>query len=565
MFNNITIKSQLMIVTGLISVLLVGIGGLGLYGINQTNDRLRTVYLDRTMPLIDLAGLLDGIQRSRLNVLLAANLRNVAAAKQRIKLIAELDDEIKNSWQIYMKTVLTPEEKILANNFIRQWAAYRASRNNTMNFVINGDFNAAIKNLATDAMKKFDILHTTLSALIKLQGDVVAQEHTQARSDYEEVFMITIIASSFGVLLVVLIGFLLIHAIVTPLNKAIAIANSVASGDLTSHIDVNSSNGAGELLQALKKMDDNLIDLVDKVRVSTDSITTAAYEIASGNTDLSQRTEEQASSLEETNASMTELTATVKQNANNAQQASQLAAGASEIALKGGIAVDRIIQTMDSINQSSKKIVDIIGVIDGIAFQTNILALNAAVEAARAGEQGRGFAVVATEVRTLAQRSATAAKEIKALIHDSVDKVEKGMRLVDEAGATMDEIVTAVKRVTGIMAEIAIASREQSLGIEQVNRAVEQMDEITQQNAALAEEMATATESMQEQAQDLLQAVMVFKLVGGMAPVPIKRSNRIASGESSSFHNVESKAITKSALIPTQSRKESSDEGWEKF
>ncbi|SFP91128.1 methyl-accepting chemotaxis protein-1, serine sensor receptor [Nitrosomonas cryotolerans] len=565
MFNNITIKSQLMFVTGLLSVLLVSIGGLGLYGTNQANDRLRTVYLDRAMPLIDLAGLLDGVQRSRLNVLLAANLRNVAGAKQRIELIAKLDVEIKNRWQIYMTTVLTPEEKILANNFIRQWAAYRTSRNRTMNFVVNGDFNAAINNLATDAMKKFGILHTTLSALIKLQGDIAAQEHAQAQSDYEKIFMISTIASSLGVLLIVLIGFLLIRAIVTPLNKAIAIANSVASGDLTSHIDVNSTKGAGKLLQALKKMDDNLIDLVDKVRLNTDSITTAACEIVSGNTDLSQRTEEQASSLEETSASMAELTVTVKQNANNAQQANQLAAGASEVALKGGILVDRIIQTMGSINQGSKRIVDIISVIDGIAFQTNILALNAAVEAARAGDQGRGFAVVAAEVRTLAQRSATAAKEIKALIHDSVDKVEKGTRLVDEAGITMDEIVTAVKRVTDIMAEIAIASREQSSGIEHVNQAVAQMDEITQQNAALAEEVATAAESMQEQAQDLLQAVMVFKLVGGMAPVPIKRSNRIAGAESPPFHSVGSKTITKSGPIPTQLRKESGDDGWEKF
>jgi methyl-accepting chemotaxis protein len=240
----------------------------------------------------------------------------------------------------------------------------------------------------------------------------------------------------------------------------------------------------------------------------------ASKEIASGNADLSSRTEEQASSLEETASSMEELTSTVKQNAENAKQANQLAAGASEVAVKGGTVVGQVVTTMSSINESSKKIVDIISVIDGIAFQTNILALNAAVEAARAGEQGRGFAVVATEVRTLAQRSAAAAKEIKELIGDSVEKVGAGTKLVDEAGKTMEEIVSSVKRVTDIMAEITAASQEQSAGIEQVNTAITQMDEVTQQNAALVEEAAAAAESMEEQAGNLATAVAIFKLSG---------------------------------------------------
>ncbi|MDE2389904.1 MAG: HAMP domain-containing protein, partial [Betaproteobacteria bacterium] len=287
-----------------------------------------------------------------------------------------------------------------------------------------------------------------------------------------------------GVILGIIAGFLLIRAITRPLDEAVTIANAVASGDLTSRIEVNSTNELGRLLQALKAMNDNLLDLVGKVRNSTDSISTASSEIASGNSDLSQRTEEQASSLEETASSMEELTSTVRQNADNARQANQLAIGASEVAKKGGAVVGQVVDTMKSINESSNKIVDIISVIDGIAFQTNILALNAAVEAARAGEQGRGFAVVATEVRTLAQRSAAAAKEIKELIGDSVVKVEDGTRLVDEAGSTMEEIVTAVKRVTDIMSEISAASQEQSSGIEQVNQAVTQMDEATQQNAA---------------------------------------------------------------------------------
>jgi methyl-accepting chemotaxis protein len=262
----------------------------------------------------------------------------------------------------------------------------------------------------------------------------------------------------------------------------------------------------------LDQMNAKLIGVLTDVHGSIGSAENAAKEIAAGNSDLSQRTEMQASSLEETASSMEELTSTVKQNADNARQANQLAAGASSVAEKGGAVVGQVVHTMSSINDSSKKIVDIISVIDGIAFQTNILALNAAVEAARAGEQGRGFAVVASEVRSLAQRSAAAAKEIKALITDSVDKVEDGTRLVDEAGKTMDEIVASVKRVTDIMAEISAASQEQSSGIEQVNRAVTQMDEATQQNAALVEQASAAAESLQEQAQQLTQTVAVFRI-----------------------------------------------------
>ncbi|MDP1646522.1 MAG: methyl-accepting chemotaxis protein, partial [Thiobacillus sp.] len=263
------------------------------------------------------------------------------------------------------------------------------------------------------------------------------------------------------------------------------------------------------------------------IKESVDAINTASKEIAAGNNDLSQRTEQQASSLEETASSMEELTSTVKQNADNAKQANQLAIGASNVAGKGGAVVGQVVHTMSSINESSRKIVDIISVIDGIAFQTNILALNAAVEAARAGEQGRGFAVVAAEVRNLAQRSAAAAKEIKTLIGDSVDKVENGSKLVAEAGSTMEEIVNAIKRVTDIMAEISAASSEQSAGIEQVNQAVGQMDEITQQNAALVEQATAAAESLQEQAGKLAQLVDTFKLSQAeRAAAPARREPR---------------------------------------
>jgi len=304
---------------------------------------------------------------------------------------------------------------------------------------------------------------------------------------------------------------------------ATAVANRIAAGDLAHTVAVKPRDGAS-LMAAMARMQQNLAGIVGQIHDTAEAITTASAEIVAGNTDLSQRTEEQASSLEETASSMEELSSTVKQNAENARQANQLALGASTVAVKGGQVVGQVVETMSSINESSKKIVDIIGVIDGIAFQTNILALNAAVEAARAGEQGRGFAVVASEVRNLAQRSAAAAKEIKTLIGDSVDKVGAGTKLVDEAGKTMEEIVASVKRVTDIMSEITAASQEQSAGIEQVNQAITQMDEVTQQNAALVEEAAAAAESMQEQTQHLAQAVAAFDVGKAAVPAAVDRS-----------------------------------------
>ncbi|CAN7310353.1 methyl-accepting chemotaxis protein [Variovorax sp. LjRoot175] len=291
----------------------------------------------------------------------------------------------------------------------------------------------------------------------------------------------------------------------------------IAQGDLTVPIDLRKDDSAS-LLHSIKGMRDSLARVVGEVRAGTDTMATVSGQIAAGNQNLSSRTEEQASSLEQTAASMEELTSTVKQNADNARQANQLALSASEVAVKGGDVVSQVVNTMASINASSKKIVDIIGVIDGIAFQTNILALNAAVEAARAGEQGRGFAVVASEVRNLAQRSAAAAKEIKGLIDDSVGKVDAGSQLVGEAGRTMEEIVGSVKRVTDIIGEITAASHEQTQGIEQINQAITQMDQVTQQNAALVEEASAAAQSMQEQAGNLVEAVSVFRLDAGTRP-----------------------------------------------
>jgi methyl-accepting chemotaxis protein len=298
----------------------------------------------------------------------------------------------------------------------------------------------------------------------------------------------------------------------------VAIVGRIAAGDLTVAVDTKAGDQSS-LLFAMKAMRDSLVNIVSQVRTGTDTIDTASGQIASGNLDLSSRTEQQASSLEETASSMEELTSTVKQNADNARQANQLAISASEVAVKGGAVVSQVVDTMGSINASSKKIVDIIGVIDGIAFQTNILALNAAVEAARAGEQGRGFAVVASEVRNLAQRSAAAAKEIKTLIGDSVEKVDIGAKLVDQAGSTMQAIVNSIRSVTDIMSEITAASQEQISGIEQINQAIMQMDEVTQQNASLVEEAAAAAASLQEQAGNLAQVVSVFKITAARMPV----------------------------------------------
>jgi methyl-accepting chemotaxis protein len=332
--------------------------------------------------------------------------------------------------------------------------------------------------------------------------------------------MLMIVLAVVAALLAAAIGYLLTRSIVLPLRRAVQVAQTVAAGDLSTHFDACATDETGQLLTALKEMNESLKNIVGQVRSGTETIATASTQIATGNHDLSARTEQQASSLEETASSMEEITATVRENGNNARHANKLAVSASDVAVKGGAVVAQVIDTMGSINESARKIVDIIGVIDGIAFQTNILALNAAVEAARAGEQGRGFAVVASEVRNLAQRSATAAKEIKTLIGASVEKVELGSQLVNQAGSTMDEIVASVKRVTDIMAEIASATQEQDSGIEQINQAISEMDTVTQQNAALVEEAAAAAESLQDQAGSLAQLVSVFKLAGDTQQAP---------------------------------------------
>lgn len=322
---------------------------------------------------------------------------------------------------------------------------------------------------------------------------------------------VTVIITGIALVLGCVIAWFVAKSITEPISNAVAIARRVADGDLTADIKVDSDDETGRLMAALRDMNQSLLDTVTKVHIGTQTIATASQQIAAGNMDLSTRTEQQASSLEETASSMEELTSTVKQNADNALQANQMATAASDVAVKGGEVVAEVVARMGSINASASRIVDITSVIDGIAFQTNILALNAAVEAARAGEHGRGFAVVAAEVRSLAQRCATASKEIKTLIDASANEVDAGSRLVEQAGTTMGEVVTSVRQLSGIIAEIANASHEQSAGIQQVNEAIEQMDQVTQQNAALVEESAAAAEAMREQAAALQQTVSIFK------------------------------------------------------
>jgi len=404
------------------------------------------------------------------------------------------------------------EELLILEKLNSLEALYLPIATRIATFATTQQSDAAKQSLINDCMPLLKQVIATIADFNTLMRNNTKANVLEAEAVYQASKVTMLSISVFSLVLGCLIAWALTRSISRPLQEAVEIARHVSGGDLTSNIVVKSRDELGQLMQSLKTMNDNLARIVGDVRQGTDTIAAASTEIASGNLDLSNRTEQQAGSLEETASAMEELTATVKQNADNAIQANQLAETASAIAVKGSTVVSRVVETMASINESSKKVVDIIAVIDGIAFQTNILALNAAVEAARAGEQGRGFAVVASEVRNLAQRSATAAKEIKELIGNSVSKVDAGAALVDEAGATMGEILDSIKRVTGIMGDISSANREQTMGIEQINNAITQMDEVTQKNAALVEEAAAAAASMQSQSSSLASLVAVFKL-----------------------------------------------------
>jgi len=390
-----------------------------------------------------------------------------------------------------------------------------------------GDTGAARGVFEREFTPSINVYLQSLREFVQMQEENSRKVREQLAEEHATTVRISALLVLFIAIAAIVGSAWMIRSIRQPLVNAVDLANRIAQGDLTTHPETTRGDELGDMIRALKRMNDALSGVVGQVRNSAESVVSAASQIAAGNMDLSARTEQQAGSLEETASSMEELTSTVKQNADNARQANRMAESATEVATQGGMLVSQVVDTMASIDASSKKISDIIGVIDGIAFQTNILALNAAVEAARAGEQGRGFAVVASEVRSLAQRSATAAKEIKALINDSAEKVDVGSQLVNQAGATMEQIVDSVRHVARIMGEITTASMEQASGIEQVNQAIAQMDQATQQNAALVEQAAAASKAMQEQATHLSDSVSVFKLdgdAGAVARLPAEPS-----------------------------------------
>ncbi|QBE63997.1 methyl-accepting chemotaxis protein [Pseudoduganella lutea] len=422
------------------------------------------------------------------------------------------------------KSDLTPDVRAVFDQQNTAYYAYKELLDKAIAQYRGGDREGAVQALFGQVIPAQTVYFRHLDELLKKQRELMANDAENATAAAKSATTLMIVLLVVATIVSAVIGWLITRSVTGPVSEAVQIAETVAAGDLTAQIVTTRKDEMGRLLGALRDMTTALTGTVRTVRDSTDTINTAAAEIAAGNMDLSNRTEQQAASLEETASSMEELTSTVQANAENARQANQLVVSAASHANEGGQVVSQVVETMGSIKESSSKIVDIIGVIDGIAFQTNILALNAAVEAARAGEQGRGFAVVASEVRNLAQRSASAAREIKELINNSVDKVDAGSRLVDQAGTTMDRIVTSVQQVADIMNEIASASQEQSSGIAQVNTTITTMDTATQQNAALVEEAAAAAASMREQAQRLVAAISTFRIddraIAPAFPVP---------------------------------------------
>ncbi|MHB1121773.1 MAG: methyl-accepting chemotaxis protein [Ramlibacter sp.] len=406
----------------------------------------------------------------------------------------------------------TPEERALSSSVAGRRTHYLAARDAVAQLKVGGRGAEAVQASDSRLVPALEAYVAAIGEMLQYQRRAIDGEAVRVQALSQAARTEIALLALAALLLGTALAWWLTVEIRRPLAEALHIAQTVRSGDLSHDFETDRGGDFGRLLRGMGDMEDMLTELVTRIKASSDSIHEASGRIAAGNQDLSQRTEEQAASLEQTAASMEQLTGTVKQNADNARQANQLAQSASEVAVHGGAVVGQVVDTMAAINGSSRKMGDIIGVIDGIAFQTNILALNAAVEAARAGEQGRGFAVVAAEVRSLAQRSAAAAKEIKTLIDDSVGKVDAGSQLVVQAGATMQEIVGSIRRVTDIMGEIAAASHEQTTGIEQINRAISQMDQVTQQNAALVEQASAAAQSLQQQADGLAQAVGTFKL-----------------------------------------------------
>ena len=516
---NLNIANRLRLGFGLLTVLIVVLAFVGMHALGTLHDST-TDLAKGVWPRARLANVaLDNVRGSMARVGQMVGSDDAATRHDaRERLAANLQAADKALVELEPLLVTSTGRELLAEARARR-DEYVALVRQVEGLVGQDQLDAAT---ALAFGKTYDALQAFAQALRKqvdFQESRFDALSLGADTTYTLAFRIIAVTEAVAILLAIGAAWLITRSVVRPLTRAVEVARTVAAGDLTSEIAVSGRDEAAQMMQALKDMNASLLKVVSDVRAGSDGIAVAAREIASGNLELSSRTEQQASALEETASSMEEMTSTVKQNADNAQQANQLAASASEVARKGGQVVARVVDTMGGIDTASRKIVDIIAVIDGIAFQTNILALNAAVEAARAGEQGRGFAVVATEVRALAQRSASAAKEIKQLIDDSVSQVQLGSVLVAEAGSTMDEVVTSVQRVTDIMGEISSASQEQQGGITQINQAVAEMDTVTQQNAALVEEAAGAAGSLQEEAERLARMVAVFKVGAAVSGV----------------------------------------------
>ncbi|MFJ1209932.1 methyl-accepting chemotaxis protein [Burkholderia pyrrocinia] len=530
-FRNLTIRARIGLTMAFLAVLLGVTGVLGLYGMTRSNDSTREIFTNQMPSAVDVAVAEMFAARERLALDRAALLSGTPDSAAAIERSRAMRTQSDAWWQKYLALPRGPEEDRLAQDVAAKRLALQRSCD-AFASIVGADQRDRIGDGAKQLQALYNDLAVASEALRNFQFTDAKANFDRAETVFETLRVLSIVALAAGIGAALLSWLTLSRAIGRPIADALAHFDAISAGDLRRPIVVHRRDEMGQLLDGLAKMQRGLVDTVRTVRGGSESIATAARQIAAGNIDLSSRTEEQAAALQETASSMEQLTGTVKQNADNARQASALAANASEIANKGNTVVGQVVGTMGEINDSSARIADIIAIIEGIAFQTNILALNAAVEAARAGEEGRGFAVVAGEVRSLAQRSSTAAKEIKALIDASVERIRSGSTLVDEAGRTMSDVISAVQRVTDIMGEIAAASEEQSGGIDQVARAVAQMDEVTQQNAALVEEAAAAAQSLDEQAARLRETASVFQLddeaarPGVVAPAAARHASR---------------------------------------